>query len=89
MKTTAQLEAILEKLIIVVSISFGLFILFMVLYVFWISKEISENIETPIDRLIYIFKEMHLDPSQAKELFSLTLNANQPLSSIQEINCLF
>jgi len=63
MERTVDLNNQLDYFYTSAQIGLSVLIFICLIYVFWISTLISRNIEIPINKLITIFKEMHLDPS--------------------------
>jgi len=63
MERTVDLNNQLDYFYTSAQIGLSVLIFICLIYVFWISTLISRNIEIPINKLITIFKEMHLDPN--------------------------
>lgn len=68
LETTRNLEKKLSKQNMVNSICFPVGLVVFVVYVLCISKQISESIEKPIERLTAIFRDMNLDPSEVENV---------------------
>ena len=87
METTNNLDNKLSNQNFINSFCFAGSLIVFIVYVFWISKQISERIETPIERLIQIFNEMNLDPSQIARTIdsAYAVSPLLPLTKISEI----